>query len=49
MMKLSTLDCPVNCPYLILETWACGCDLGILPGCQIVERIGGDAVIEEGE
>lgn len=48
-MKLSTLDCPVNCPYLMLETWGCGCDYGFVPGAPIVERIGGDAVIEEGK
>ena len=36
-------DCPVNCPYLILTTYACGCELGVVIGGIITKINGGEA------
>ena len=43
-LPISVLDCPCNCPMLILEPWACGCELGIKLGGLITEENGGEAV-----
>jgi len=46
MKPPTALDCPVNCGWLITETWACACELGIVPGAQITEADGGECRIE---
>jgi len=47
MKPPSTLDCPCNCQWLILETWACACELGIISGAQITEANGGESRMKE--
>jgi len=46
MKPPTALDCPINCGWLITETWACACELGIVPGAQITEADGGECRIE---
>jgi len=41
----TALDCPVNCPYALMERGAhlCGCELGYVVPMPIAERFGGEA------
>ena len=45
MVKIAK-DCPVNCPWLLMHTYGCGCELGIAIGSQITEKDGGEAKID---
>ena len=35
-------DCPVNCQYLMMDTFGCGCEMGTVTGAKITERDGGE-------
>lgn len=42
------IDCPCNCPWMILNPGAVGCELGRAIGVPITEEYGGEAKVEEG-
>lgn len=39
----TALDCPVNCPHLIIDRYfgRCGCRLSLIKGANITEEMGG--------